>query len=181
MSLYSKTHPLFMKCAVMTQVQSVRYTCIQDCFLCFFSNPYISPFNSSFTCILWRYTAWGDMSIGSRCSKQQLLTQIHYQKTSTDLPTERIQCYCRPDIHIFTRYDFTSLKYSHRYTFCDWKGYTPTVELQVPLWMRYNKQLHSKRVVCHKHWYCYDIGLALIFMYIWARESIPCVLVKAQK
>ena len=42
-SLHSRTHPLFMKCAVMAQVLSVRHTCIQACFLCFFSNPYISP------------------------------------------------------------------------------------------------------------------------------------------
>ena len=47
-------HPLFMKCGVMAQVHSVRYTCIQPCFLCFFSNPYMSPLNSknfSFTCL----------------------------------------------------------------------------------------------------------------------------------
>ena len=40
--------------SVMAQVHSVRYTCIQPCFLCFFSNPFMSPFNSknfSFTCI----------------------------------------------------------------------------------------------------------------------------------
>ena len=37
-SLHSKTHPLFMKCGVMAQVHSVRYTCIQPCFLCFFFN-----------------------------------------------------------------------------------------------------------------------------------------------
>ena len=39
-SQHSKTHLLFMKCAVLAQVQSVRHTCIQACFLCFFSNPY---------------------------------------------------------------------------------------------------------------------------------------------
>ena len=43
-SLQSKTRPLFTKCAVMVQVQSVRHTCVQACFPCFFSNPYISPF-----------------------------------------------------------------------------------------------------------------------------------------
>ena len=47
-SLHSNTHPLFMKCAVMAQGQSVRHT-IQACFLCFFSNLYISNF--SFTCL----------------------------------------------------------------------------------------------------------------------------------
>ena len=47
---HSKTHPLFMKCGVMAQVQSVRHTCIQPCFLCIFSNPYMSPLNSK-TCL----------------------------------------------------------------------------------------------------------------------------------
>ena len=46
-------HSLFMKCGVMAQVHSVRYTCIQPCFLCSFSYPYISPVsltNFLFTC-----------------------------------------------------------------------------------------------------------------------------------
>ena len=43
-SLHSKIHWVSMKCAVMAQVQSVRHTCIQACFLCFFSNiPIICP------------------------------------------------------------------------------------------------------------------------------------------
>ena len=42
-SLHSKTHPLFMKCAI-TQVQSVGHTCTQACSLYFFPIPvYMSP------------------------------------------------------------------------------------------------------------------------------------------
>ena len=43
-SLHSKMHWLFLKCVVVAQVQSVRHTSIQACFLCFLSNPYMSPF-----------------------------------------------------------------------------------------------------------------------------------------
>ena len=80
-SLNSKTHPLFMKYSNGTSTH-------RACFLCFFYNPYMSPFHSknfSFTCIIMQTQKYQHMlqklTECTQCYDENVL-RIKYQQTT---------------------------------------------------------------------------------------------------